>query len=170
MENVFCLKKFCLFFLLVAAPFVSLRAAPYQRHNSFAWLRPVIATAGEKYGVSPALLVSVIHQESGGNPKATSRHGAMGLMQLMPKTARWLGVTHPYSVWDNVLGGTRYLGWLISRFKGNLAYALAAYNAGPGAVRRFGGIPPNRETQNYVKRILKMYSGLLSRGEQYPTP
>lgn len=113
--------------------------------------------AGSKFGVDPNLLQAVIHQESGGNPNAKSVAGAMGLMQLMPETARNLGVTDPFDARQNVFAGTQYLKGLLEQFGGNISLGLAAYNAGSNAVRRFNGIPPYRETQNYVKNILHFY-------------
>lgn len=101
---------------------------------------------------------SVVRHESGFNVNATSKCGAMGLMQLMPATAEGLGVTNAYDAEQNIAGGTKYLKGLMDRFDNNKELALAAYNAGPNAVKKYGGIPPYKETQNYVKNIMKTYN------------
>lgn len=118
--------------------------------------REVIQQAAARHGVDPALVRAVVSTESGGNPQATSPAGAMGLMQLMPATARSLGVGNAYDPKENIEGGTKYLATLTQRF--GLEKGLAAYNAGPGTVSHFGGVPPYRETQNYVNRVMKLYN------------
>jgi soluble lytic murein transglycosylase-like protein len=115
--------------------------------------RQAINSAAQKYRVDPALVRAVIHAESAFKPGARSQKGAMGLMQLMPDTARDMGVTNAMSPEDNIRGGVRYLAWLLEENRGNTLLATAAYNAGPGAVKRHNGIPPYEETQTYVKRV-----------------
>jgi len=114
-----------------------------------------INEASETLNMDKNLLRAVIRQESGGNSLARSSKGAKGLMQLMDFTAKEMGVVNPYSGRQNVMGGAKYLKQLLARFNGDESKALAAYNAGPGAVEQYGGIPPYEETQNYVKNVLK---------------
>jgi soluble lytic murein transglycosylase-like protein len=110
--------------------------------------------AAARYGLPPAILKGVVKAESGFRPDAVSPAGAVGLMQLMPSTARALGVADPLDPASNIDGGARYLKQQVDRF-GDISQALAAYNAGPGAVARHGGVPPYTETQNYVRKVLE---------------
>lgn len=112
-----------------------------------------------RYGMSPSLVESVIRVESAFNASAVSRKGAQGLMQLMPQTASSLGVRNAFDPRQNIEGGVRHLRYLIDRYPGNLPLALAAYNAGAGAVDTYRGIPPYPETQDYVRRILQIHGG-----------
>ena len=113
-----------------------------------------IRAAAEKHGVDEALITRVIAVESNFNPKAVSPKQAQGLMQLLPQTAAQYSVANVFDPAQNIEGGTHYLKDLLEKYRGNLALALAAYNAGPDEVERYGGIPPFAETQNYVKRII----------------
>ena len=117
----------------------------------------MIDKVAKKHGVDQKLVRALVRQESGFNPNATSHCGAQGLMQLMPATAKGLGVTDAYNPVQNVEGGVKYLKGLLNKYNGNVILALAAYNAGPGAVDKYGNVPPYKETQNYVKSILANY-------------
>ena len=115
----------------------------------------IIDRAAKRYGLDPLLIESMISQESAGRPDAVSSKGAKGLMQLMDETAEEMGVKNPFDPEENILGGARYLRRLVDRWDGDLTKALAAYNAGPSAVEKHGGVPPFAETQAYVQRILE---------------
>ncbi len=117
-----------------------------------------VLAAANRYGISPLLIDAVARQESGYRANVVSRAGAVGIMQLMPDTARLMGVKNPRDPHANIDGGARYLRHMLDRFGGNVALALAAYNAGPRSVERAGGVPRIAETQNYVSRILASLS------------
>jgi soluble lytic murein transglycosylase len=129
-------------------------------------LKALIRSAAHRFGLDPRLVEAVIAVESDFDPSAVSRKGAMGLMQLMPATADRYAVQNPFDPAENIGGGTRYLRDLLDRFQGDLRIALAAYNAGEAAVATYQGIPPYRETREYVTKVLQRYgqpSTLLSR-------
>lgn len=120
---------------------------------------PIIKKAAEAFNMDFSLIKAVIDAESSFNPEAVSSAGAKGLMQLMPATAKALGVSDSANPLENIMGGARYLKGLLERFDNNEQLALAAYNAGPGRVKQYGGIPPFKETQAYVKRVLEKREG-----------
>lgn len=130
-------------------------AEPSTRGSAETPFEALVQQAAQRYGIDPAVLKAVIHAESNFNPYAVSKAGAQGLMQLMPGTARALGVQDPFDPVQNIDGGARYLRQLLDRFH-SLPLALAAYNAGPGAVARYQGVPPYRETQTYVRRVMAL--------------
>ncbi|WJY28928.1 MULTISPECIES: lytic transglycosylase domain-containing protein [Sporosarcina] len=118
---------------------------------------PLIDKAAKRHNVPSALIAAVIKQESGFNKDVVSYAGARGLMQLMPGTARFLGVQDASDPEQNIMGGAKYLRQMLDQFDGDLTLSLAAYNAGPGNVRKYGGVPPFRETQNYVTKVMHNY-------------
>lgn len=134
------------------------------QHGSLtsASLASLLDNNAKRYNVNPELLAAIMHQESGGNPGAKSGKGAMGLMQLMPETASTYGVRNPYNPEQNMDAGAHYFSDLLKRYNYNVPLALSAYNAGPGAVDRAGGVPQNSETPNYVSRILRNFIDLSS--------
>ena len=115
-----------------------------------------VQAAAAKYGIPENLIRGIIQQESGGNPNAVSPAGALGLMQLMPATARELSVANPFDIHQNIAGGTRYFASLLQKYNGDTPLALAAYNAGSGAVDKYQGIPPYPETRAYVANVLSL--------------
>lgn len=145
------------------------RGLPVTSGSSTGWLRMTetsrtlyaaeIREISARHGVDPTLVESVIRAESAFNPTAVSRAGARGLMQLMPKTALALGVRDSFNPRENIDGGVRHLRYLLDRYPGNVALAVAAYNAGEGAVDTYRGIPPYAETQQYVRRVLQSGRG-----------
>jgi soluble lytic murein transglycosylase-like protein len=136
-----------------------------QRVSLFPQLEEYIAPAASKYGIAPELVAAVIWAESSGDPNAVSSRGARGLMQLMPGTAKELGVMKILDPGENVEGGTKYLRQMLDAHEGDVELALAAYNAGPEAVRRYRGVPPYRETREYVGRVLQVYERALGAEE-----
>lgn len=145
--------------LPVTAPAAAL-AQTASAKLSAAQLRPMLARAGAAYDIDTDLLASVVREESGGHPRAVSRAGAAGLMQLMPGTASQMGVANRFAPRENIEGGTAYLNDLLIRYRNDLPLALAAYNAGPAAVDRWHGIPPYPETRAYVERVIHEYNRL----------
>jgi len=124
-----------------------------------AWLEDIVYGIATRHGLDPKLVKSIIEVESGCNPRALSSKGAMGLMQLMPDTAKEMGITDPWDPRENVKGGTKYLSLLLKRYRGDLVKALAAYNAGPTAVDEYNGIPPYQETKEYVNSVMAKVNG-----------
>lgn len=128
-------------------------------NNSKAQIEQMIEKVAGKYNLDANLVKAIIKQESNFNPNAISFAGAKGLMQLMPATAQKLGVKDVFDPVQNIEGGAKHLRYLLNKYNGNLVLALAAYNAGTGNVAKYNGIPPFKETQNYVKKILSNYLG-----------
>jgi soluble lytic murein transglycosylase-like protein len=143
----------------VAAPVAAAALHVAETLNpTIAEIHQLLTSAGAAHHIDVDLLASLVHAESAGNARAVSRTGARGLMQLMPGTAAELGVKDAFVPTQNVEGGTKYLDELLTRYHDNIAFALAAYNAGPGAVDRYHGVPPFRETRAYVSRIIREFN------------
>jgi soluble lytic murein transglycosylase-like protein len=121
-------------------------------------LSEMLASAGTQHNIDADLLASIVKAESNGQTRAVSRTGAQGLMQLMPGTAREMGVADSFEPQQNINGGTQYLDALLTRYHDNIALAVAAYNAGPAAVDRYHGVPPYRETQAYIRRVIREFN------------
>ncbi len=117
----------------------------------------IITMASQNSGVSFPLIKAIIRAESGFNPRAVSKKGALGLMQLMPENVRLLRIRDPFDPWENIMGGTQFFKKQLRHYNGEVKLALAAYNAGPNAVDHYKGIPPYKETQNYVKKVIHFY-------------
>ncbi len=117
----------------------------------------VISEAARRHGLSSSLIKALFHVESYFNPKAVSKKGAIGLMQIMPQNLNALNISDPFDPWENLMGGASYLKSMLERFRGELPLALAAYNAGPTAVERYKDIPPYPETEAYVKKVMRYF-------------
>ncbi len=128
----------------------------YRAINNTAF-DPIIKKASRKYGLDSALIKAVISAESSFNPHAVSPKGAKGLMQIMPQNYPSLSISNPFNPAQNIMGGTKYLRKMIENFNGKVSLALAAYNAGPHAVEKYRGVPPYKETQNYVVKVMSLY-------------
>lgn len=144
--------------LPAGGPVPALKAPAANAQPTASEMKEMLATAGRQHHIDADMLASVVQAESGGHLRAVSRTGAKGLMQLMPGTATQLGVADAFKADQNINGGTAYLDQLLTRFHDNIALALAAYNAGPAAVDRWHGIPPYRETQAYVARVIREFN------------
>ncbi len=133
---------------------------PRKRAKTFKNIKnydDVISEAAKRHGLSSSLIKALIHAESYFNPRAVSKKGAMGLMQIMPENLPGLNIDDPFDPWENIMGGATYLKSMLERFRGDLTLALAAYNAGPTAVERYNDIPPYPETRNYVQKVMKLF-------------
>ncbi|MEJ2697841.1 MAG: lytic transglycosylase domain-containing protein [Candidatus Sulfobium sp.] len=135
---------------------VKVRQASYSVNHDYS---EYVSRVASKYDLEPGLIRAVIRTESNGDRTAVSKKGAIGLMQIMPATADDMNVGNPFDPKENIEGGTKYLKYLLERFDGDLTLALAAYNAGPATVEKYGGMPPIQETRQYVKKVLSLYNG-----------
>lgn len=130
---------------------------PIRERASAGWMMEYADRCSRAHNLSPALVKAIIRAESNGNRFAVSRKGAKGMMQLMPFTSKRMKVNDPFDPVENIEGGVKYIKELLGTFRGNVVHAVAAYNAGPAAVHKYGGIPPYPETRIYVKRVLNFY-------------
>jgi len=145
--------------VVVADEAISRRTVEVATYYDLSSLRGIVSKVSREHNLDPKLIDAVVRVESDYNVRALSHKGAMGLMQLMPATARRLSVLDPFDPEQNIRGGVREFSRLVDRYAGNLALALAAYNAGEGAVQKYRGIPPYNETRNYVRKIMSIYTG-----------
>ena len=165
--NPSCRKTRSLLFCIALIAVSLCRVPPVSaKADTYASLREMVAAVAAREGVDPALVEAVVAAESDFNPRAVSPKGARGLMQLMPQTASFYGVADSFDPEENLTGGIRHLRDLLRYFGGDLSRSLAAYNAGAAAVVTYGGLPPYRETQQYVKKVLARYG----RGQVPPSP
>ncbi|HEU19952.1 MAG TPA: lytic transglycosylase [Deltaproteobacteria bacterium] len=141
--------------------FIKEQKPPSKRH-----VDTCIQEASRRYGIDSHLITAIMKVESDFNPRAVSKRGAKGLMQIMPENFEALNIQDPFNPRENIMGGTRYLRELLNRFNGEVELALAAYNAGPTPVSRINGIPPFRETEEYVKKVLNYYHRLKQNARQ----
>ncbi|MCP4348255.1 MAG: transglycosylase SLT domain-containing protein [Desulfobacterales bacterium] len=133
------------------------KPAPVRVRKAERLLHPVIVKAADRHKIEPAIIKAIIKAESGYNSRAVSKKGARGLMQLMPRTAKWLGVKDSFDPEQNINGGTKYFKQLLKEFDGELKLALAAYNSGSQKVKKYRGVPPFKSTKRYIKNVLKYY-------------
>lgn len=162
--------KKLIFFILLSVRILSVpdyiydhmkRDNPKLKDREIEWIYNKVDYYSIKYGIDPILVIAVMDQESSYNHKTVSRAGAVGLMQVMPETAKELKI-NPYKAEENIMGGITYLKQMMDRYEGRykIHYGLAAYNAGAGAVKKYNGIPPYKETQDYVRKVIKNYNNL----------
>ena len=140
-----------------AAKMVEHSLIPVYSNQAERLFHPIIIQTANLYQIDPALIKAIIMAESGYNPRAISKNGAIGLMQIMPETAQELNVEDIFNPKQNIDGGVRYFKQLVNQFGGDLKLALAAYNAGSNTVRQYKGVPPFKETQHYIKKVLEYY-------------